>query len=214
MKVRLHDLRTDYRSRELSESEAPDEPLLLFREWLQAAIDADEPEPNAMTLATVDAEGSPSARTVLLKEIEPDAFVFYTNYRSRKARDLEQNPRAALTSLWVGLHRQVRIEGAAERVPAEQSDAYFASRPRGSQLGAWASPQSEEVADRAALERRLAEMEERFRDGEVTRPPHWGGYRLRPDRIEFWQGRRDRMHDRLVFRRAAAGGWSRSRLAP
>jgi pyridoxamine 5'-phosphate oxidase len=166
-----------------------------------------------MTLATVDAAGRPAARIVLMKGIDARGVVFHTNYDSRKGRDLAGNPRAALLFFWVELERQVRIDGTAERVSAEDSDAYFAARPRGSQISAWASPQSAPVADRAWLEARFAECEARFASGAVPRPPNWGGVRVVPDRFEFWQGRTSRLHDRLVWSRQG-DGWTIGRLAP
>ena len=166
-----------------------------------------------MTLATADASGRPSARVVLLKVFDDAGFVFFTNYRSRKARELDENPRAMLVFWWEELARQVRISGSVERVDAPTSDAYFQSRPRGSQLGAWASPQSEVIPDRSVLEARLAEVQQRFGDGPIARPPHWGGFRLVPEEFEFWLGGSDRLHDRFRYRRAG-GTWQIDRLGP
>jgi pyridoxamine 5'-phosphate oxidase len=208
----IADLRQEYMLSGLAEAEADRDPIAQFERWFKEALEAGVPLANAMTLATVTAEGAPDARVVLLKGIESGGFVFYTNYASRKGRQLAQRPVACLVFLWTPLERQVRIEGVAEKVPAQDSEAYFRSRPLGSRLSAWASPQSEPVADRAALERALAEMESRY-GTEPPRPPHWGGYRLAPHAIEFWQGRENRLHDRLLYRRRN-GGWTIERLAP
>ena len=206
-------LRVDYKRAALSERDAASDPIELFTRWFDEAVAAAIPEPNAMTLATVDAAGRPTARIVLMKGVDARGVVFHTNYDSRKGRDLAANPRAALLFFWVGLERQVRIDGAAERVSAEDSDAYFAARPRGSQISAWASPQSAPVADRPWLEARVAEFEARFASGAVPRPPNWGGMRVVPDRFEFWQGRTSRLHDRLVWSRQG-DRWTIERLAP
>ena len=196
----------------LSEAEADADPIQFFTRWLREAVDAGLAIPNAMTLATVSAEGSPDARIVLLKGLEAGAFTFYTNYRSRKARQLEARPAACLVFQWSELERQVRIEGTVEKVSAAESDAYFASRPLGARLSAWASAQSEVVSSRAELEKSFEEARARY--GELPpRPAHWGGYRVTPQRIEFWQGRADRLHDRLLYARAGAA-WRIERLAP
>ena len=210
----LASLRSEYSSRPFTEEEADPDPVNQFRSWFGEAIAAGVPEPTAMTLATASLEGRPSARIVLLKGLDERGFVFYTNYDSRKGADLAENPWAALVFFWVELHRQVRAEGAVELVSAAESDAYFRTRPRGSQLGAWASAQSHILADRAALEQRVRELAERFGDAEIPRPPFWGGYRLRPTVVEFWQGRPDRLHDRLRYRCAGSGGWILERLSP
>ena len=202
-----------YRGAPLDPAECDPDPIAQFRTWFQVAHAAGLPKVNAMTLATVDAAGRPTARIVLMKGVDARGVVFHTNYDSRKGRDLAANPRAALLFFWVGLERQVRIDGAAERVSAEDSDAYFAARPRGSQISAWASPQSARVADRAWLEARVAEFEARFASGAVPRPPNWGGMRVVPDRFEFWQGRTSRLHDRLVWSRQG-DRWTIERLAP
>lgn len=208
----LAQLRTDYKRAALTERDAAADPYLQFSRWFDEAVAAAVPEPNAMTLATVDASGQPSARIVLLKSVDARGFVFHTNYDSRKGSDLGANARAALLFFWPQLERQVRIEGRAERASAKESDDYFAQRPRGSQLGAWASPQSARIADRAALEARFAEADARFASA-VPRPPNWGGVRIVAERFEFWQGRASRLHDRLVWKRAG-GAWSIERLAP
>ncbi|MGN6250489.1 MAG: pyridoxamine 5'-phosphate oxidase [Marmoricola sp.] len=206
-------LRRDYQQGGLTEDDAGDDPVALFRRWFDTAREAGVLEPNAMVLSTVDPDGAPSARAVLLKGLAEDGFVFYTNDDSRKGRALAAEPRCALTFTWLDLQRQVRVEGTAEQVAAEVSDAYFASRPRDSRLGAWASPQSSVVADRAELEASFAAARDRFGDGPVPRPSYWGGWAVRPERIEFWQGRHGRMHDRFAFTRSGEG-WGRVRLAP
>jgi pyridoxamine 5'-phosphate oxidase len=189
------------------------EPLRQFSEWYEHAVAAGVVEPEAMALATANADGAPSVRFVLLKGIDARGVEFYTNYESRKGRELAANPRAALAILWKPLQRQVRLEGAVEVLTAEESDAYFASRSRGSQLGAWASRQSEPIPDREWLETRLREMDTSYPEA-VPRPPHWGGFRLIPDVVEFWEGRPNRLHDREVFTRGADGAWHTRRLSP
>jgi pyridoxamine 5'-phosphate oxidase len=205
-------LRVDYRRAALSERECAKDPFDQLTRWLDEAIAARVPEPNAMSLATVDASGAPSSRIVLLKAVDARGLVFHTNYDSRKGRELEANPRVALLFFWPELERQVRIGGRAEHASVAESDAYFAQRPRESQLGAWASPQSAEIASREVLEARLAEARERFPDT-ITRPPRWGGVRVVPARFEFWQGRPSRLHDRLQWTRDA-DSWAIVRLAP
>jgi pyridoxamine 5'-phosphate oxidase len=207
------DLRREYTRRGLTEADADADPLRQFRFWFDQALAAGALDANAMVLATATPDGRPSARVVLLKEISERGFAFFTNYRSRKGRELAANPYAALNFNWPELERQVRAEGTVEMMTAAESDAYFRTRPRDSQLGAWASPQSEPLADRAELEARLAEVAARFAGVEVPRPPHWGGYRLVPEAVEFWQGRPGRLHDRLLYTRTS-GGWRRQRLAP
>jgi pyridoxamine 5'-phosphate oxidase len=198
----------------LTEQEAGVDPFPLFDRWFTDAQRAGIYLHDAMTLATVSTDGDPAARQVLLKQYGPDqGFVFYTNYESRKARELDASSRAALLLHWATLHRQIRIEGRAERTSKEVSETYHARRPRGSQIAAWASQQSAEIPDREALEREFREREEEFAGRDVPLPPFWGGYRLVPDRIEFWQGRANRMHDRLLYR-AVAGGWEVIRLSP
>lgn len=186
----------------------------LFSAWLAAAVAADLPEPNAMVLATADGQGRPSARTVLLKGYDERGFVFYTNYNSRKGVELAANPHASLVFLWLPVSRQVRVEGTCTPVSRAETEAYFALRPRGSQLGAWASPQSAVVGSRAELDDAAQAVEEKFAEAtDVPPPPHWGGYRVRPDAVEFWQGRQDRMHDRIRYR-LENSNWKVERLAP
>ena len=207
------DLRRAYTLADLSEQDADPDPFRFFERWFDEAIHAEVREPNAMTLATLGADGQPAARIVLLKGMDAQGFVFFTNYESRKARELEAHPRAALVFWWEALERQVRIEGAVERVDAAESDAYFASRPRGSRLGAWASDQSRPIADRSVLEEKLAEVAAAYPGDAVPRPPHWGGFRLVPTLFEFWQGRASRLHDRLEYT-PGSDGWTIRRLAP
>lgn len=199
---------------ELDENKVGLDPIALFRRWFDEAIASGSRLPDAMTLATATKDGKPSARMVLLKQVDDDGFVFYTNYVSSKAKDLDENPRAALVLYWSGLDRQVRIEGSVERISSDESDEYFRTRPRESQLGALASPQSEVIESREALEQRYAELDDLYRGQPVERPEHWGGYRLKPERIEFWQNRASRLHDRLVYERQGDGSWSIKRLAP
>ncbi|SDS76348.1 Pyridoxamine 5'-phosphate oxidase [Halopseudomonas xinjiangensis] len=213
MKPNIADLRRDYTRDGLTESQAPDEPMSLFATWFQQAVDIESTEPNAMMLATVDGEGQPHLRTLLLKGVDPRGFIFFTNYQSDKGRQLAEQPRAAMTFWWHDLERQVRIEGQVERVSPDESDAYYHSRPVGSRLGAWASPQSQVIAGREVLEENLQSLQERYADNPPPRPEHWGGYRLVPELIEFWQGRSSRLHDRLCYR-LENGLWSRIRLAP
>ena len=189
------------------------DPHRQFAAWLDAARDAGVHEPEAMTLATASPDGTPSARMVLLRGHGPDGFALFTNYTSRKARELDANPRAALVFHWDSLGRQIRVEGTVARMPAPESDAYFATRPRGSRIGAWASPQSAPISDREALERAATDAERRFGDGTIPRPDHWGGYRLTATAFEFWQHGRDRLHDRFSYV-PVGDGWSIARLAP
>jgi pyridoxamine 5'-phosphate oxidase len=204
----------NYISEELNERSADLDPIRLFERWFQDASREGLPLPDAVTLATASRDGRPSARMILLKQIDKRGLVFFTNYRSAKAKELEANPFAALVAYWPQLERQVRIEGAVERISAEESDQYFQTRPRDSQIGAIASPQSDVIESRKVLETRFAELEEIYRGQVVERPPHWGGYRLTPCRIEFWKGRPGRLHDRLLYEIQKEGTWTVRRLAP
>ena len=211
-KISIADLRRDYSQHQLSESDVDPDPIRQFEKWFHETIEAELPEPNAMSLATVDAGGKPSLRIVLLKDVDERGFTFYTNYQSRKGEQLLQNPHAALTFHWVELERQVRIEGIVERVDEADSEAYFNVRPLKSRLGAIASAQSRPIASREALEQQFADAERQF--GETPpRPAHWGGYRLKPTWIEFWQGR-PRLHDRVAYTLGSDGQWKRERLQP
>ena len=198
----------------LSEESAGPDPIALFERWFEEAQDAGFYLPESVVLATATQDGRPSARMMLLKGFDRRGFRFFTNYESRKASELDANPRASMVFHWNTLHRQVRVEGTVEKLPLEESEDYFRTRPRGSQLGAWASRQSSAVPDREQLEKRFAEYEARFEGAEVPLPPFWGGFRLVPDRIEFWQGRANRLHDRLRYGRTADGGWHLERLYP
>ncbi len=191
-----------------------DDPLVQFERWMQEAIDAGVHLPNAMTVATVDQDGRPSARITLLKGIDEEGFVFFSNYESRKGRQLQGNPNAAFVFYWGELGRQVRVEGQVERVSESESADYFATRSRGSQLGAWASPQSQVIADRAELEALVESVRERFAGDDIPLPPHWGGFRLRPTMVEFWVGRPSRLHDRFRYTKRHDGEWLHERLAP
>jgi len=210
----ISDLRKDYTLAGLDETNSHPDPIQQFRLWFDQAVAANLPEPNAMTLATATPNGIPNARIVLLKGVDDLGFVFYTNYHSTKGQELTANPRAALVFLWTELERQVRICGDVEQVSAHESDEYFHSRPLGSRLGAWASAQSRVITDRAQLEQHLATLTETYADGNVPRPPHWGGYRVLPSTIEFWQGRSNRLHDRLLYAHQADGTWTIDRLSP
>ncbi|MBC8012457.1 MAG: pyridoxamine 5'-phosphate oxidase [Burkholderiales bacterium] len=211
----LADLRKDYSLAGLLEKDLAKDPFRQFEKWFQEAEAAKVIEPNAMTLSSVGSDGRPSSRTVLLKGIDGRGFVFYSNYESRKGRELANIPRAALLFPWLALERQVIVEGAVTRVSREESEAYFHSRPRASQLGAWVSQQSSVITGRAVLEDAMKALEQKYAGQEVPLPPAWGGYRVAPETVEFWQGRRSRLHDRLRYRRdAKSGEWSVERLAP
>jgi pyridoxamine 5'-phosphate oxidase len=209
----IRDRRVQYETAGIDVADMASDPVEQWRRWHADAFDAGVAEPNAMTLSTVDGDGAPDARMVLVRGADDRGLAFYTNYDSVKSRQLEVHPVAAATFGWLDLHRQVRLRGTVARVDAAESDAYFASRPRGSQIGAWASPQSQPIASREELDARVAEIEARFGEGEVPRPPYWGGWRLRPTTWEFWQGRTSRLHDRLAYRQAGET-WEIIRLAP
>ena len=209
----IADLRTDYSQASLSKSDTLSDPMAQFKKWLDEAIIAQVPEPNSMSLATVNAEGKPSSRIVLIKNMDAQGITWFTNYASRKGEDLAHNPFAALLFHWVELERQVRLEGKVERVSEAESDAYFSSRPLRSQIGAIASDQSQPIANRALLEAHYLAAEKQFGD-QPKRPKSWGGYKLIPDTVEFWQGRRSRLHDRIVYRLDINGVWQRERLQP
>jgi len=212
--MKLAELRQHYALESLSEKDVRPDPMAQFAFWFEEALNSQLIEPNAMTLATATPDGHPSARTVLLKDYRDHGFTFFTNYESRKGVELAVNPRATLLFTWLELQRQVRIEGRVEKIEPEASLAYFQSRPRESQIGAWSSPQSQVIAGREVLEQREKEMEEKFAGVEkLPRPDHWGGYLLRPDVVEFWQGRMSRLHDRILYARAG-DGWKIERLAP
>lgn len=212
--MNIADLRRTYALESLSEQDVATDPVEQFRRWFNEALNARLYEPNAMTLATADATGRPSARTVLLKGFDANGFVFYTNYESRKGQNLADNPQAALLFWWGELERQVRIEGRVEQVSPEESEVYFHSRPRDSQLGAWASPQSQVIVDRSVIETAMADLQATYASQTtLPLPPHWGGYRVIPDHFEFWQGRESRLHDRIRYT-PLADGWVLDRLAP
>lgn len=211
--MRVRPPRTEYRLARLTETGAPADPYRLFARWFRSVLDRGGADPHAMVLATADARGRPSVREMLLKAWSPEGFVFACNYGSRKGREIAANPRAALLFYWPNWQRQVRVEGVLTQLSAAESEAIWLERPREAQLGAWASPQSRRIADRGTLERRLARATGRFVGGPVPRPSHWGGYRLAPARIEFWQGRVGRLHDRILYTRRGSA-WTRARLAP
>ena len=213
MKLSIADMRRNYTRDGLVESQAGDDPFALFGLWFSQAVAVESTEPNAMMLASVDSAGQPHLRTLLLKGFDPQGFVFFTNYQSAKGQQLLAHPAVAMTFWWPDLERQVRIEGAVEQVSDQESDQYYHSRPLGSRLGAWTSPQSQVISGREELAQLLAEVEARYADSEPPRPPHWGGFRLVPQMIEFWQGRPSRLHDRLRYR-LEEGTWLRERLAP
>lgn len=214
MSKSIADLRREYSLQQLNKKDAHPNPFEQFTLWFDQAVAAKLPEPNAMTLATATSDGKPSARMVLLKGYDERGFVFYTNYKSRKGQQLLANPWGAIAFWWTQLERQVRIEGQIEQVSAEESDAYFHSRPQDSQLGAWASEQSQVIDSREVLEQRLQQLKKEYETKTIPRPPHWGGFRLIPVAIEFWQGRPSRLHDRLLYQRTEEGSWMIQRLSP
>ena len=208
------DIREEYKKGSLEVSDTLADPIQQFQKWFKEAQDAEVMEVNAMCLSTVDKDGQPDARIVLVKDVSEKGFVFYTNYESHKGQELEANPYASLTFFWPELQRQVRIRGTVKKVSEETSAEYFHSRPRGSQIGAWTSPQSQEISGRGTLEIREKEFEERFNGKEIPKPDHWGGYLVKPESVEFWQGRPSRLHDRIFYSQQASGEWKRNRLAP
>ncbi|HTL89100.1 MAG TPA: pyridoxamine 5'-phosphate oxidase [Leptolyngbya sp.] len=209
----IADLRQDYTQQTLDETDIDPNPFQQFQRWFDQAVKAELPEPNAMTVATASKDGIPAARIVLLKAVDDRGFTFFTNYNSSKGKELEANPQAALVFLWTELERQVRIVGTVEKISAEESDSYFYSRPQGSRFGAWASEQSEVIPNRDILEQKLAALKVEYVDRDVPRPPHWGGFRVIPREIEFWQGRSSRLHDRLRYQHRDQG-WLIDRLSP
>lgn len=212
--VNIADIRDGYEREGLTKKDMQRDPVAQFNRWMDEAVEAKLSQPNALTLATASKEGRPSARIVLLKEVTVDGFVFFTNYEGRKGQELKENPQAAMVFLWPSLSRQIRVNGIVSRVPEAVSDAYYATRPKGSQLGAWASPQSQVVENRQYLEKALQEVEQKYAEVNPPRPPHWGGYCLKPEIIEFWQGRPNRLHDRLRYSAGADETWILERLAP
>jgi pyridoxamine 5'-phosphate oxidase len=214
MNKTIADLRKDYTLQGLNVLEVNPNPFIQFKKWFDQALTAQLPEPNAMTVATSTPEGKPSARMVLLKDFDERGFVFYTNYNSQKGQELAENPQASLVFWWAELERQVRISGRVEKVSENESDEYFYSRPFNSRLGAWASNQSEVIESREVLEKRLQELEAQYENQDVPRPRHWGGLRVIPTEIEFWQGRPSRLHDRLLYNRLDDGSWKIERLSP
>ncbi|MFD2999053.1 pyridoxamine 5'-phosphate oxidase [Pontibacter toksunensis] len=210
----LADIRSNYSRQALSEDSVSREPIQQFNVWLEEALKSKVEEPTAMVLSTVNAQGKPSARVVLLKDVSADGLSFFTNYESRKGQELRESPFAAVTFFWPSLERQVRIEGKVVKLAPEVSDTYFHSRPKGSQIGAWASPQSQEIESREVIEKADQQLSEKYNDADtIPRPPHWGGYQLQPERFEFWQGRPNRLHDRIVYEQQQ-DSWKIKRLAP
>jgi pyridoxamine 5'-phosphate oxidase len=214
MSYNIADIRKDYQMQSLLETDVAPDPFDQFANWWDDAMKSELDEINAMTLATASATGMPAARIVLLKSFSADGFIFFTNYNSQKGKELLENPFASLVFFWKELERQVRISGKVEQVSAAESDAYFHSRPEGSRIGAWASPQSSVIESREVIETNIAMIEQQFTEGEISRPPHWGGYVVIPSVIEFWQGRPNRLHDRIQYSKMAAGSWKIERLAP
>lgn len=211
--MKLSEIRKEYSYKSLDRSDVSPDPFHQFKVWLDEAVDAEVAEVNAMSLSTFGLDGYPNCRIVLLKELD-QGFVFFTNYESEKGQEIAANPKASITFFWPELERQVRITGDLEKVSEGESDKYFFSRPYGSQIGAWASPQSREISNREELDRFQKEIEDRFSKEPILRPPHWGGFRLIPFRIEFWQGRPSRLHDRIAYQKQSGGDWNISRLAP
>ena len=211
--LNLQDIRQEYIKAALDEQAAQAQAMDQFEDWFRQALNAGIQEPTAMSLSTLDTEGQLASRIVLLKDFSSEGFIFYTNYESRKGRAIVAHAQVALLFFWPELERQIRIEGKAERVDPRISDAYFQSRPEGSRMGAWASPQSQVIGDRSVLENKVKEVQQRFQDQPIPRPPHWGGFLVRPQRIEFWQGRASRLHDRLMYTQVPEG-WKIERLAP
>ena len=214
MNKSIADIRKDYQLKSLLETAVADNPFEQFNRWWDDAIQSDLEEVNAMTLATASATGMPSARIVLLKAATADGFIFFTNYNSHKGKELEENPFACLVFFWKELERQIRITGTIEKVSAEASDEYFYSRPEGSRIGAWVSPQSDVIPSRETIEANIVKYVQKFKGSEITRPPHWGGYIVKPTVLEFWQGRPNRLHDRIQYTKQQDGGWGIERLAP
>jgi pyridoxamine 5'-phosphate oxidase len=214
MNKQIADIRKDYQKQTLLETDVAPDPFEQFNRWWDEAIKSELDEVNAMTLATASATGTPSARIVLLKSVSAEGFIFFTNYNSHKGKELEENPFACLVFFWKELERQIRITGTIEKVSAAESDEYFNSRPVGSRIGAWASPQSSIIPSRETIEMNMAKYEEEFAGGKITRPAHWGGYIVKPTVIEFWQGRPNRLHDRIQYSKQQGGSWEINRLAP
>ena len=214
MQKNIADIRKDYQLQSLLENDVADDPFIQFATWWDEALKSELDEVNAMTLATASASGTPCARTVLLKSASKEGFVFFTNYNSQKGRDLQENPKACLVFFWKELERQVRIMGTVEKVSAAHSDEYFNSRPQGSKIGAWASPQSSVISSREIIEENIKQLQQQFTEESITRPPHWGGYIVIPTAIEFWQGRPNRLHDRIQYTRLPDKRWRIERLAP
>jgi pyridoxamine 5'-phosphate oxidase len=210
----IADIRTDYKKGTLDEHDVDNNPFAQFDKWFKEAVKSEIPEVNAMTIATANKQGRPSARMVLLKQFDENGFVFFSNYESAKAKDLDVNPQAALLLFWEPLERQVRITGTVEKISATQSFEYFRTRPIDSQLGAWASQQSSEISARSLLEKAFVEMLEKFKNGQIPLPPQWGGYRVIPDEFEFWQGRTNRLHDRISYKKQPGNSWKIVRLSP